>query len=106
MAVVVSASTKAIELSHAELAQDIAQQLAKDFNNPELATPIWHQIISEKRATFSCTPGLKRPDNQTDISGLLMAGDYADCDYPATLEAAVRSGVKAAEKLSAILSKN
>ena len=106
MAVVVSASTKAIELSHAELAQDIAQQLAKDFNNPELATPIWHQIISEKRATFSCTPGLKRPDNQTDISGLLMAGDYTDCDYPATLEAAVRSGVKAAEKLSAILSKN
>ena len=103
MAVVVSASTKAIGLSHPELAQDIALQLAKDFNKPELARPLWHQVISEKRATFSCTPGLKRPLNQTGISGLLIAGDYTDCDYPATLEAAVRSGVKAAEELHSTL---
>jgi squalene-associated FAD-dependent desaturase len=102
MAVVVSASTHAIDLSHAELAQDIAQQLARDLNRPEMATPIWHQVISEKRATFSCTPGLKRPVNQTGISGLFIAGDYTDCDYPATLEAAVRSGVKAAEELIAL----
>ncbi len=103
MAVVVSASTQAIELIHSELAHDIAQQLAKDFNTPELATPIWHQVISEKRATFSCTPGLKRPINQTGIAGLFIAGDYTDGDYPATLEAAVRSGVKAAEELIADL---
>lgn len=99
MSVVVSASTQAIELKHAELAHDIAQQLAKDFNKPEMATPIWHQIISEKRATFSCTPGLKRPINQTGVSGLLIAGDYTDGDYPATLEAAVRSGETAALEL-------
>ena len=103
MAVVVSASKQAIELSHAELAQDIARQLAKDFNKPEMATPIWHQIISEKRATFSCAPGLKRPLNQTNISSLQIAGDYTDCDYPATLEAAVRSGVRAAQELNVIL---
>ncbi|MDO8702855.1 MAG: hydroxysqualene dehydroxylase HpnE [Undibacterium sp.] len=103
MAVVVSASTHAIELSHAELAADIAQQLAKDFQSAALATPIWHQIISEKRATFSCTAGLKRPLNQTGMAGLLIAGDYTDCDYPATLEAAVRSGEKAAQELSASL---
>lgn len=99
MAVVVSASSAAIELSHTELATDIAQQLANDFSSPQLATPVWHQIISEKRATFSCTPGLKRPLNQTGIAGLLIAGDYTDGDYPATLEAAVRSGAKAAQEL-------
>ena len=106
MAVVISASSQACELSHSELAQDIARQIAKDFKNSEMATPLWHQIISEKRATFSCTPGLKRPGNQTNISGLLIAGDYTDCDYPATLESAVRSGVKAAEELNTILFKN
>ena len=99
MAVVVSASTQAIELGHTELAQDIALQLAKDFNKPEMATPIWHQVISEKRATFSCTPGLTRPLNQTGIGGLFIAGDYTAGDYPATLEAAVRSGEKAAQAL-------
>lgn len=103
MAVVVSASTQAIELSHSEMAQDIALQLAKDFSQPEMATPIWHQVISEKRATFSCTPGLNRPVNQTGIAGLLIAGDYTDGDYPATLEAAVRSGEKAAQALIAEL---
>lgn len=103
MAVVVSASTQAIELSHTELAHEIALQLAQDFNKPEMATPIWHQIISEKRATFSCTPGLKRPINQTGVNGLFIAGDYTDCDYPATLEAAVRSGEAAAQSLMANL---
>lgn len=101
MAVVVSASSHALELNHADLAADIAQQLAKDFQSTDLATPVWHQVISEKRATFSCTPALKRPTNQTGIAGLLIAGDYTDGDYPATLEAAVRSGEKAAQELIA-----
>lgn len=99
MAVVVSASSQAIEISHAELAENIALQLAKEFQLPLLAKPVWHQIISEKRATFSCTPRLRRPVNQTGISGLLIAGDYTEGDYPATLEAAVRSGKKAAQEL-------
>jgi len=42
---------------------------------------------------------LARPDNTTDMSSLTIAGDYTACDYPATLESAVRSGVKAARAL-------
>jgi squalene-associated FAD-dependent desaturase len=99
LAVVVSASANALELSHEALAKAIAVQLASDFQLPELATPLWHQLISEKRATFSCSPGLKRPPNQTCISSLLIAGDYTQGDYPATLEAAVRSGNNAAQEL-------
>ncbi|CAN5821799.1 hydroxysqualene dehydroxylase HpnE [soil metagenome] len=101
MAVVVSASGAAIELSHDQLANAIALQLADNFNNPGFAKPLWHQVISEKRATYSCTPGLKRPPNQTGITNLLIAGDYTEGDYPATLEAAVRSGNKAAQELIA-----
>jgi squalene-associated FAD-dependent desaturase len=95
-AIVVSASSDAIELGHDALAAAIAKQLADVFARPELGQPIWSKVISEKRATFSCTPGLMRPPNATGIDGLLLAGDYTAGEYPATLEAAVRSGVEAA----------
>ena len=52
------------------------------------------QTIVEKRATFACTPGLRRPP-MAIAPGLLAAGDYVDGPYPATLEGAVRSGLAA-----------
>jgi thioredoxin reductase len=36
---------------------------------------------------------------QTPIPGVYLAGDYTDPQYPPTLEAAVRSGVRAARVL-------
>jgi len=54
-------------------------------------------VIAEKRATISCTPGLKRPSVRTATTGVFLAGDYTDPEYPPTLEAAVRSGIRAAE---------
>lgn len=100
MAVVVSASTAAIADSHAQLTQAICQQLAQQLQLPHLAQPLWSQVITEKRATFSCTPDMQRPQNQTAIANLTIAGDYTACDYPATLEAAVRSGLLAAAAFS------
>lgn len=57
---------------------------------------VWHQVIRERRATFSCRPNLPRPAAASARAGLWLAGDYVCADYPATLEAAVRSGVAAA----------
>ncbi|NZA02712.1 FAD-dependent oxidoreductase [Ottowia beijingensis] len=54
--------------------------------------------ITEKRATFACTPGLQRPASAI-APGLLASGDYIAGPYPATLEGAVRSGLQAAEAL-------
>jgi hydroxysqualene dehydroxylase len=51
--------------------------------------------VVEKRATFACTPALERPAALM-APGLFAAGDYVQGPYPATLEAAVRSGVAAA----------
>ena len=53
------------------------------------------QTITEKRATFRCTPGLERPPTRI-APGLCAAGDYIAGPYPATLEGAVRSGLWAA----------
>ncbi len=99
LAVVVSASGACASLDRAQLAQAIAQQLAQAFGRPELAQPSWVQVISEKRATFACTPSLERPRNATSWPGLALAGDYTVGDYPATIEAAMRSGVQAAAGL-------
>ncbi len=99
LAVVVSASGQAASLNQPLLAAATARQLAGVFRRPELATPLWFQVITEKRATFACVPHLKRPRNATGLPGLCIAGDYTASDYPATIESAVRSGVLAAAGL-------
>ena len=101
LAVVVSVSSAAIALSREALTTAIAAQLAQVLKMPELARPQWAKLISEKRATFACTPGLERPRNDTGINGLALAGDYTAGRYPATLEAAVSSGVAAAQLMAA-----
>ncbi len=53
-------------------------------------------LAAERRATFACTPGLRRPAASI-APGLVAAGDHVDGPYPATLEGAVRSGLGAAD---------
>ncbi|AYH44571.1 hydroxysqualene dehydroxylase HpnE [Azoarcus sp. DN11] len=75
---------------HAQLEQELGRRL------PPLQ---WSQVITEKRATFACRPGVSRPGAQTPVPGLWLAGDYLDSDYPATLESAARSGINAASRV-------
>jgi squalene-associated FAD-dependent desaturase len=92
--VVISAAGAHQGLGHDELARAVHAELVGQF--PGLGEPRWHRVIAEKRATFSCTPGLPRPENATPVAGLYLAGDYTASDHPATIESAVRSGVRAA----------
>jgi squalene-associated FAD-dependent desaturase len=104
IAVVISAQGLHNGLSHDELALAVQAELHQRLGLPDLV--LQQQVITEKRATFACTPDLARPDNRTEAKGVYLAGDYtADLaaitgksrgEYPATLEGAVRSGIKAA----------
>jgi len=95
IAAVISAEGLHQELSQDELAQKVIAELREEFGFAD--TPLWFKVIAEKRATFACTPDLSRPDQQTPLPRLLLAGDYTAGDYPATLEGAVQSGLRCAE---------
>lgn len=88
LAFVVSAS----DGDRALLEQQVLQQAAAQLGLPGLQ-PV--QTVVEKRATFACTPGLRRPGMQV-LPGLTACGDYVDGPYPATLEGAVLSGTAVA----------
>lgn len=48
------------------------------------------RVVTEKRATFACTPDLARPPARI-ADRITATGDYIEGPYPATLEGAVRS---------------
>jgi len=98
IAVVISAEGLHQELSHEQLTHKVIQELHEQLGIAE--TPLWHQVIAEKRATFSCTVNMQRPANTTPHPNILLAGDYTAGDYPATLEGAVMSGIQAANAIS------
>ena len=96
---VISASAAHIGIARDQLVQRVQSDLQSQFG--PLPPLVWHQVIAEKRATFSCTPGLARPRQRTACANFFLAGDYTAGDsvtgeYPATIEAAVRSGTQAA----------
>ncbi len=104
LSAVISAYGRDRRLPHAELVQRIEREVASML--PVRDAPEWTQVIEEKQATFTCRPGLQRPDQRTPVPGLFLAGDYTASDYPATLEAATASGLRcadlAAESLSTV----
>ncbi|HLS54706.1 MAG TPA: hydroxysqualene dehydroxylase HpnE [Zeimonas sp.] len=97
-AVVISARGRLSDLPPAAIADGVARQVAGQLGLPR---PAATRTVTEKRATFRCTPGRPRVevDHFADVlPGLWLAGDFAWPDYPATLEGAVRSGRAAAER--------
>jgi hydroxysqualene dehydroxylase len=97
IAVVISAEGIHQDLTQELLAQKVVLELHEQLGITE--SPLWHKVIAEKRATFSCEVNLGRPHFITPIANLLLAGDFTSGDYPATLEGAVMSGVRCAMSL-------
>jgi len=98
LAVVISAEGAHQQLTQEALAIEVGKELSQHF--PHLPQPLWHKVIAEKRATFSCKANLARPRQVTAIKNLYLAGDYTAGDYPATIEGAVRSGVQCASAIA------
>ena len=78
--------------------EDLSSELHQELGIAE--QPVWYRVIREKRATFSARPALPRVNFLTSHPQVVLAGDHTWADYPATLEGAVRSGLRAARWLA------
>jgi len=84
------------------LSASVQRQAASALPASFGASPTLVHTTMERRATFACVPALARP--RLDIApGLLAAGDYIEGPYPATIEGAVRAGVRAVASADARL---
>ncbi|MBL0726816.1 hydroxysqualene dehydroxylase HpnE [Piscinibacter sp. HJYY11] len=88
IALVVSGAAEWVARGMSAVEEATLRQAHAAFGGPPLQRL---RTTTEKRATFLCTPGLRRPA-QHIAAGLLAAGDYVEGPYPATLEGATRSG--------------
>lgn len=95
LAAVISASGPHLELDQDVLGTVAHREIVAALG--PMPAPLWTKAITERRATFACTPGAFRPPNITPARGFFLAGDYTAAELPATLEGAVRSGRLAAE---------
>lgn len=99
---VVSASRSLVFMSRQDVIALAVKELAEFF--PLVCTAHLEKahVVKEVRATFSATPGLEstRPEAQTRIKNLFLAGDWTRSGWPATMEGAVRSGYLAAEAVT------
>lgn len=96
----VSAADELAEKSAEEISDalwnDTAKALSLDvFDRPPI------RIIKEKRATFAQTPDqIKlRPKTKSAWRNLWLAGDWTDTGLPATIEGAITSGFRAADRV-------
>ena len=90
-------------LSKEELRERFAAELARALPRARGAAIRRFIVVKEQRATFRSLPG--GPDNRLParipLPNLLLAGDWTDTGWPATMEGAVRSGNAAADVVQA-----
>ena len=96
--VVVSASRDLKVLGREEIQTRIVDELKRLYPAMLQAKVLQVKVVTEQTATFSVVPGIDelRPTQCTPLTGFVLAGDYTQTGWPATMEGAVRSGQLAA----------
>jgi protoporphyrinogen oxidase len=97
---VISSADEWMALDEAEIARRVLADMHAYLPASREANVISIRPVKEKRATFAPTPDVEahRPAarHPTDDRGVILAGDYTDTGWPATMEGAARSGYVAA----------
>ncbi|TVQ32051.1 MAG: FAD-dependent oxidoreductase [Phycisphaeraceae bacterium] len=95
---VISAADEWMGLDEDQIAQRVIEDVRACLPESRAAKLVRSRAVKEKRATFALTPEVQplRPA-PTGPSGVILAGDYTQTGWPATMEGATISGYAAAE---------
>lgn len=98
--IVISDADYLVEKDQSEIMELVISELKRFFPLGNGAVKKY-KIIKEKKATFipSNKANKLRPEAETNIRNLFLAGDWTNTGLPATIESAVKSGRVAAEKV-------
>jgi uncharacterized protein with NAD-binding domain and iron-sulfur cluster len=101
--VVISASRDLAGRTKEDVLDEVLDDLKSTWPAARNARLLRRQIVTQRDAVFSVRPGSDalRPDQQTRVPGLFLAGDWTCTGWPSTMESAVRSGYLAAEAILA-----
>jgi squalene-associated FAD-dependent desaturase len=96
---VISASRDLLQKSRQEIIDLCLKEVRHALPAARDAQLVKATVIKEAAATFSPEPGCDRwrPEQETSVRGMFLAGDWTATGWPATMEGAVRSGYLAAE---------
>lgn len=96
--VVISASRQLRDLGNDEIERRVVAELRTILPKTAEANQIRCRVVTDHAATFSPEPAVDhwRCGPGTSIDNFLVAGDWTDTGWPATMEGAVRSGYAAA----------
>jgi phytoene dehydrogenase-like protein len=99
LTVVSSGVPDLLEVRGRELVDTMADALRERLGDGEL---LWSRVSREPRATFAPRPGTRtlRWPMSTSRDNVYLAGAWTASDWPATMEAAVRSGIAAAKAIA------
>ncbi len=102
---VISASRQLLDMPRQQVIDLALGELREFLPGARDAQLLKAHVVKEARATYSALPGLHhhRPEPQTKLQNLWLAGDWTQSGWPATMEGAVRSGYRAAEFTAAAL---
>ena len=100
---VTSASRAWLDRAKHEVLELVLGELRQALPAAREARLLKSHVLKEPAATFSPTPESERfrPDVQTAVANLYLAGDWVRTGWPATMEGAVRGGYLAAEAILA-----
>ena len=86
--IVISASYELLALDKDAIRDVVLAELAEIWPVVKTANLLRSWVVVEHEATFSVRPGVDalRPPQQTAIDGLVLAGDWTNTSWPATME--------------------
>ncbi len=96
LVVSLSGGEKYLDWSPARCQEHFLPLLRRAVPGARQARLLRFEVTKEPHATFVPAPGALRPANQTSVGGLYLAGAHTNTGWPATMESAVRSGIRAA----------